>query len=108
LAIPEDIKDIVIKFSIEAKKEFDVDKVLLFGSYASNNARVESDIDVAVILNNEHSDNLFEISSKLWNIASKIDNRIEPKLFFSDDLDPNEPASIFSSIMRTGIEVKIN
>jgi uncharacterized protein len=108
LAIAQDITDIVIKFGIEAKKEFKIDKILLFGSYAKGTAKEFSDIDIAVQMAFKNSNNRIEIATKLWQIASKIDIRIEPKLSFNDDYDPNEPASIFSSILRTGIEVKIN
>jgi len=106
MAIPEDIKDIVIRFYIEAKKSFDINKVLLFGSYAKGTAKKFSDIDVAVQMKKPDNSDRIYIGKKLWHIAYSIDNRIEPKLFFTDDFDPNEPASIYSSIFNSGIEIQ--
>ncbi|MFH1052615.1 MAG: nucleotidyltransferase domain-containing protein [bacterium] len=108
MVIPEDIKDIVIRFSREAKKTFDIDKIVLFGSYANGTATELSDIDIAVQMSSKNHGNILEIGIKLWNIAAKIDIRIEPKIFFSEDYDPNEPASIYNHILRTGIDIKIN
>jgi len=104
MAIPENIKDIILRFYIEAKKSFDIDKMLLFGSYANGTANKYSDIDLAVQIANK-TDKI-EIGKKLWHIAYSIDNRLEPKLFFTDDYDPNEPASIYNSILNSGIEIQ--
>lgn len=82
--------------------------MLLFGSYATGTYKEYSDIDIAVQIRNKNSEDKIEIGKKLWQIAGNIDLRIEPKIFFSEDYDPNEPASIYNSILRTGIEVNIN
>jgi uncharacterized protein len=38
------------------RKHFDVDKVILYGSYSRDTARKDSDIDVAVVLNHVDED----------------------------------------------------
>jgi len=108
LAIPENIRNSVIKFCSEVSKIFDIERMLLFGSYASGTFKEYSDIDIAVQIRNKNSVDKIEIGKKLWKIAGDVDIRIEPKIFFSDDYDPNEPASIFNYILRTGIDIPIN
>lgn len=108
MAVPQNINDIVIRFCIEAKKFFDIDRVLLFGSYANGTANEFSDIDVAVQIKSRTNPDKIEIGKKLWQIASGIDIRIEPKIFFTEDYDPNEPANIHNSIFRNGIDITVN
>ncbi len=95
------------KFFNVANKDFDIERILLFGSYSRGTANEFSDIDVAVILMNRGEYSRISIMKRLFLIASKIDNRIEPKCIFSDEVDTAEPASILAEILRTGIEVKI-
>ncbi|MCM2358023.1 MAG: nucleotidyltransferase domain-containing protein [Geobacteraceae bacterium] len=48
------LKDIQ-KFAAEVAREFSPEKVILFGSYATGNARAESDVDLLVIMPGEVS-----------------------------------------------------
>lgn len=102
------ILETVQKFYNIAKEEYDISRVVLFGSYVNNTEKPESDIDIAIILNTNDSDNRMAISSKLFRIAAKIDSRIEPKCFFANEIAQADPASIYSMIIKTGIELKIN
>jgi len=55
-----------------------IDKGILFGSYSKGNSNSNSDIDLVVvspIFDKEYS--LSDVES-LWEIAAKIDSRIEP------------------------------
>jgi predicted nucleotidyltransferase len=47
---------ILRQYKLLLSEHFDVDKVILFGSYASGNQHADSDIDVAVVVNSIDSD----------------------------------------------------
>lgn len=77
---------------------FDVDKVVLYGSYANGNQRTDSDIDVAIIVNSINQD-YFTYAPLLWKLRREIDDRIEPILIEKN----NDESGFLSEIMRTGL-----
>ena len=77
----------------------------LFGSYAKNNQRSESDIDIALVFDNLSDSDRFNAQVKLMMIASKIDTRIEPHPLSKQDMLSNDP--FVMEIKRTGIEIKV-
>jgi len=81
-------------------KHFDVDKVVLYGSYAKGNQRKSSDIDVAVIVNSVNDD-YFTYAPLLWKLRRGIDDRIEPILIEKD----NDVSGFLSEILKTGIVI---
>jgi len=97
--------DKILQFIKLACARYKIDKVLLFGSYALSTANSNSDIDVALIINDGQNDNSIEITKNLFLIAYKIDARIEPKCIFRHEIEEMEPASILAEILRTGIEI---
>ena len=81
-------------------KYFDVNQVILFGSYAKGNQREDSDIDVAIIVNSINQD-FFTYAPLLWKLRREIDLRIEPIL-----IEKNKDESGFlKEIMRTGLVI---
>jgi predicted nucleotidyltransferase len=76
----------------------------LFGSYAKNNQRPESDIDIALIIDNLKDSDKFDIQVQLMLLASKFDSRIEPHPLSRQDLISNNP--FVHEIKKTGIEIK--
>ena len=62
-------------------------KVMLFGSYSKGNARPESDIDVAVIVNNIEGDWLDQAANISLD-AIKLNVLIEPVLMEMDEPSP--------------------
>ena len=78
-------------------KEFSPNAIVLYGSYAKDNPREDSDIDVAVIFNGFTGDWL-EASARLWNLTREVSTYIEPVL-----LDSAEDKSGFvRNIYKTG------
>jgi len=72
--------DKILKEFVEKANEFIAsDEIILYGSYAKGTEHDNSDIDVAVIVNDFSGDYLND-SAMLFNIVSKIDYRIEPVL----------------------------
>jgi predicted nucleotidyltransferase len=77
--------------------ELPVRMVVLFGSHVSGTARPDSDIDVAVVMD-EFPGDFLTLSARLCALRTPIDPAIEPHL-----LSPRHDASGFvAEVMRTG------
>ena len=98
-------KNIEIYINSVAKQHPELIAAYLFGSYAKNKERSESDIDIALIMDNLSDNERFDTQVRLMLIASKIDNRIEPHPISKQDLSLNNPFS--NEILKTGIKLKV-
>src|SRR5665647_1158192 len=83
-----------------------IDKAYLYGSYASGESNIESDIDLLLVSSLFDTDDDY-ILAKPWLYTNKVDYRIEPiaiglKRFNSDNSSP-----ILEVIRQTGIEILI-
>ena len=78
-------------------KEFNPQKILLYGSYAKGNWNEDSDIDIAVIVDEVHGDYL-EIASMLYRLRRNIDDRIEPVLLEEKE----DPSGFLTEILKHG------
>ena len=72
-------------------------KIMLFGSYAQNTAREDSDIDVAVIYDTIKGD-ILKHYAKLWSLTREVSLDIEPLLLTRDD----DPIGFIGEVERTG------
>jgi uncharacterized protein len=90
----------VKEYSILLKKYIPLEKIYLFGSYAKNTNRTDSDIDVAIVVKKLEGD-YFTIQPLLWKIRRQIDDRIEPILIETD----NDISGFLVEIQRNGIEI---
>lgn len=90
----------VKEYSVLLKKHIPIEKVFLFGSYAKNTNRTDSDIDVAIVVNKIEGD-FFAIHPLLWKLRRQIDDRIEPILIEKD----NDLSGFLIEIQRSGIEI---
>ena len=77
----------------------------IFGSYARNNQRDDSDIDIALVIENLTDKDRFDTQVKLMLLASDIDNRIEPHPISNVDLQSNNPFAL--EILKTGIKLNL-
>jgi predicted nucleotidyltransferase len=82
------------------RQTISVKKIVLYGSYAKNSETKTSDIDIAVIVDSINGDYL-DLSAHLFELANKVDVRIEPIL-----LNENSDTSGFiESITKYGKEI---
>ncbi len=82
---------VIKKFIDYLKKEgIKINKVYLYGSYASKESDEFSDIDIAVV-SPDFTENRYKERLRLMKIASKIDKRIEPVPFRPEDFNDNDP-----------------
>ncbi|KAF0237147.1 MAG: DNA polymerase beta domain-containing [Prolixibacteraceae bacterium] len=77
----------------------------IFGSYARNMQRSESDIDVALVIDDLADNERFDTQVRLMLLAAQIDTRIEPHPISKKDLDSNNPFAV--EIRKTGIKLKV-
>lgn len=90
----------VRKYSALLREYFQIEKVYLFGSYATNTNKSDSDIDVAIIVNKIEGD-YFSINPLLWKLRRQVDDRIEPILIEKE----NDDAGFLGEIEKYGIEI---
>jgi len=79
------------------KRHFNVEKIILFGSYSKDVAHKDSDIDVAVVLNHV-DDDFLATEAKLFRLRRDIDVRIEPVLLEGT----NDRSGFLEEILKTG------
>jgi predicted nucleotidyltransferase len=74
-----------------------ISQIILFGLYAKNNAKIDSDIDIAIVVENFDDDYLSTIT-QLNKLTRNIDDRIEPLLFLKD----NDKSGFLGQIQTEG------
>ncbi len=79
-----------------------VEKAFLFGSYLTNSATSESDIDLMIVTENENDDNL---AGKIWKLTRKVNSKIEPFLIGTKRFNSNDNSPLVDLVKRTGIEI---
>ncbi|MBM3435732.1 MAG: nucleotidyltransferase domain-containing protein [Bacteroidetes bacterium] len=77
----------------------------LFGSFAKNNQRPESDIDIALIIDNLKDSDKFDLHVQLMLLASQFDSRIEPHPISREELTSDNPFA--AEIRKTGKEISV-
>ena len=78
-------------------KEISPVAVILYGSHAKGTARPDSDLDIAVVVQDFRGDWL-TASSKLWKLRRGISDDIEPILLDQAD----DPSGFVAEVYRTG------
>lgn len=99
------IRDKIMRFYQAARQSLPIRKVLLYGSYAKGNARPDSDIDVAVVVDEADHARRIEITTELFGSAFRVDPAIEPKCIFWDEYEDHDKASILAEIIGTAVEI---
>jgi predicted nucleotidyltransferase len=95
-----EVIEILKRYKELLSKHMGFEFLVLFGSYARNTQREDSDIDVAVVVD-EISGDYFETRPLLWKIGREVDDRIEPLI-----LEKKHDASGFlEEVMRSGIVI---
>lgn len=90
----------VKKYADRVRRDFNVKKVILFGSYAKGTALEDSDIDVAVVF--EHIDgDYLDVITRLSRIRRDVEHRIEPVALD----ESNDKSGFLEEIARSGVIV---
>jgi len=101
-----EIRDIIARFiNVLIIKGIRVEKVMLYGSYASGKVHADSDLDLAIVSPDFGKDRLEE-GKMLLQIAWRVDPRIEPIPISSESYENDTWIPIIYEIRKKGIEFK--
>ena len=95
-----DVIHIAKLYADQVRRIMDTKAIILYGSHAKGTATKDSDIDIAVIVDNIDTDYLSAVS-KLWGITRNVNDEIEPVLLFDGDDD----SGFLQTVRNTGIAV---
>lgn len=102
--IPDEIREIIKKFLIEASKEqLHIARIILFGSYAKGNYTEWSDIDLAVVSEDFEGIRLFD-NIKLDKPVLRTSSLLETYPFRPEDFNESNPF-VRDEILKYGIEI---
>lgn len=90
----------VKQYKVLLGNHFDIESVYLFGSYANDTNKEDSDIEVAVVVKNI-SEDYFAVNPLLWKLRRQVDDRIEPILIEKN----NDTPGFLDEIKKYGIEI---
>ena len=97
------IMEIVQKYVDKILENYNVEAIILFGSYTKGTEREDSDIDIAVVTDDIEND-IFDEEVKLIALRRGIDYRIEPHIIrIQDYKEKNDP--FIKEVIDTGIKV---
>ena len=97
------IMEIVQKYVDKILENYNVEAIILFGSYAKGTEHEDSDIDIAVVTDDIEND-VFDEEVKLMVLRRGIDYRIEPHIIrIQDYKEKNDP--FIQEVIDTGIKV---
>ena len=88
----------VRKYADRVRRDFNVNKVILFGSHAKGTAREDSDIDVAVVFESIDGDYI-DVITRLTRIRRDVEHRIEPVAL--EEL--NDQSGFLKEITKSGV-----
>ncbi len=94
-----DALNIVRQYKEAITEQYHPIAVYLYGSYSKGTQHEDSDIDVAVVVNEMDGD-WFSNVPGLWKASRKINSLIEPVL-----IEQLHPSPLYEDILRTGIAV---
>jgi len=100
--VKREIVEILKKYIVVLRSEgITIDKAYLYGSYLSNTANEESDIDIMIVTDNEDD----YLTGKIWSLTKKVNSKIEPYLVGKGRFINNENSPLIEIVKRTGLEI---
>jgi predicted nucleotidyltransferase len=90
-------RKIVTDYAGKVRRAFDVDKIVLFGSYVNGTPHEWSDIDVGVVINNYNGTN-YDGTVTLYKLRDNISYEIEPHLLN----ETKDPYGFCEHVLKTG------
>jgi predicted nucleotidyltransferase len=94
--------EIAARYIDSISSKFHISQAFLFGSYAKGNYHDDSDIDIAVIVDNVAD--IIDAQIEMMKLRRKIDLRIEPHPIRKEDFDYNDPLSY--EVLKHGMIIR--
>ncbi|HOP64802.1 MAG TPA: nucleotidyltransferase domain-containing protein [Spirochaetota bacterium] len=91
------INNAINRYAELVKKTLPVDMIILYGSYARGTEHKDSDIDIAVVVEDIDED-LLDVSARLYSLCREVNTDIEPKLI----VRKNNRSGFLESILKYG------
>ena len=79
-----------------------VDKAFLYGSYLTNTATKDSDIDLMIVTEQGNDDYL---AGKIWSLTRKVNTKIEPYLVETSRFNDSDDSPLIDFVKRTGLKI---
>lgn len=95
-----EVLNVAKRYADQVRGMMDAKAIFLYGSQAKGTARKDSDIDIAVIVDQVPGDYLTALS-KLWRLTRTVHDDIEPVLLLEQDSD----SGFLQTVRKTGIAV---
>jgi predicted nucleotidyltransferase len=98
-----DKTEVIAKLKVYKKllsKQMKFDDLVLFGSYAKGTQKEDSDVDVAIILD-ESNEDYFYTRPLVWKISRFVDDRIEPLIIERK----HDDSGFLEEIIKTGVVI---
>ena len=96
-----EIKEIISRYTVELKKlGITSQRILLYGSYATRNAREDSDIDLIVISENFEKMNIRERLELLGIAGGKVFEPIEALGYTPEEIEENKRGTFLEEILE--------
>lgn len=95
-----EVIEILKRYKELLSKQMNFESLILYGSYIKGTQREDSDIDVAVVVNEMQGD-YFETRPILWKISREVDDRIEPLIFEKK----HDASGFLEEVMKSGIVI---
>jgi predicted nucleotidyltransferase len=89
----------------DVRKTMPIDKVYLYGSYARNEQKADSDVDLCFFSSDFENKSRLDILTGLFLLKQKYDREIviEPNAFPTSEIGNGNP--FVNEVIRTGIEL---
>lgn len=87
-----------------AQNDFHIKTAYIFGSFVKGYHQKDSDIDLAIVL--ENLSNAFDMEIKSMILRRKNETIIEPHLFDQKEFNCSNPFA--DEILKTGIEIELS
>ncbi len=101
----DQIKEIVSLYVKEVEKDYNIEQVILFGSYASGKANELSDIDLVIVSPDFRGKPEMDILEDLSRKAMKINTLLEVLALTPEDLESPDPRSFSYQVKKYGMPI---
>jgi len=106
VTISKELLNIINNYVLELSKEININKVILFGSYAKGTNHEDSDIDLAIFSDDFSNMERIEALKFLLLKASDLTIDLQPQPFTLADLE-DEDNWLAKEVEETGIELNV-